>query len=120
MIVLDCCRTNVNNETFKDGTKAPQWTPGVPGDNLRSDQYKCQYLVSFACEPGTSARSQVGNAQLSPFTDARLPPLREGVPLQAALDRATTVVARATGNTQRPSYRCSLERDAVTGAPLVL
>ena len=42
------------------------------------------------------------------------------VPLEVALKRATTVVARQTQHTQRPSYRCTLGWDDGAGAPLVL
>lgn len=115
VLLLDCCRSNENNETYKGGG-GPRWRHDMFAQ-LRNPRFTAQYLVACACQSGTAARSQVGTAAMSPFTDALVPSLRDGLPLQAALDRATRIVLRQTRREQRPVYRASLERDDGIGAP---
>ena len=119
VIILDCCRFNDNVGTYKS-RNGQRWTHATKGGGpLRNGQYLSQYLVAYACESGTAAHADAEGAGLSPFTAALVPRLREGVSLDVALQRATTVVFRQTQHTQRPCYRSSLGLDEDT-APLVL
>ena len=69
VMLLDCCRENDLNETFKGGNGIDS-AKGF-GSNLRAKGKDSEFLIGLACDPGTVALANE-NAPNSHYTEALL------------------------------------------------
>ena len=111
ILLLDCCRQDELNGTFKaskglgdDGAKGP-------GKNFRNPGKSAEFFVGLACDPGTLAKPNQ-HARTSYCTAALLKELPvAGRTLEDSMREVASHVMRETRKQQRPwTHSCVLQR----------
>ena len=112
LMLLDCCREDDRNGTFKSKGSNGQGTKGF-GEHVRSTGRNAEFLVGSACDPGTSAYSD-NAARNSRYTEALLRHLPvAGRRLEESMKEVTKDVFKHTGQKQRPWYNNCMMQDVV-------
>jgi hypothetical protein len=118
VILLDCCRENSINETFKntkglgdEGTKG--FGKSLEENGLRSTSSNAEFLIGLACDPGTAALANDG-ARNSRYTEALLRHLPEaGRQLEESMKAVSIDVFEKTLRKQRPWKNDCLHQSVV-------
>ncbi len=112
-ILLDCCRANELNGTFKKSKGSDGHGANIVGKNLRSKSRNAEFLVGSACDPGTFALPN-GHHRNSRYTEALLRHLPvAGRKLEESMKEVTKDVYKDTDKKQRPWYDNCLMQDVV-------
>ena len=117
VILLDCCRENSINETFKNtkglGDEGTKGFGKSLEDGLRSTRSNAEFLIGLACDPGTVALANDG-ARNSRYTEALLRHLPEpGRQLEESLKEVSIDVFEKTLRKQRPWKNDCLHQSVV-------
>ena len=112
LILLDCCRENELNGTFKKSKGSDGHAKGF-GKSLRSTSRNAEFLVGSACDPGTLALPNDA-ARNSRYTEALLRHLPvAGRTLEESMKEVTKDVFKDTAKKQRPWYSNCVMQDVV-------
>jgi hypothetical protein len=112
VFLLDCCREDDLNVTFKSKGYANTGTKGM-GKNFRSSSKNAEFLVGLACDPGTLALPNEASRN-SRYTAALLKHLPvKGRDLLMSMREVTADVFRDTQKKQRPWFESCLMRGVV-------
>eukprot|EP00696_Hemimastix_kukwesjijk_P009196 gnl/Hemi2/21659_TR7218_c0_g1_i1.p1 gnl/Hemi2/21659_TR7218_c0_g1~~gnl/Hemi2/21659_TR7218_c0_g1_i1.p1 ORF type:complete len:504 (+),score=108.77 gnl/Hemi2/21659_TR7218_c0_g1_i1:84-1595(+) len=106
IIILDCCRENPLDKTFKSFTPGKKKTvsQGLAHPEARREGASAEFLFAYACDPGTVARAdEDSESPNSPFTASLLKKMtRPHRTVHDLLHRVTRDVHRNTGGQQVP------------------
>jgi len=112
VLLLDCCRENEKNNTFKMAKGTGGGSKGM-GSNFRSTARNAEYLIGLACDPGTVALANDKSTN-SRYTAALLEHLPvPGRPLEDSMKEVTRHVLKNTQKQQRPWSHSCLIQDVV-------
>jgi len=113
LLLLDCCRENELNSTFKNSKGSAAYDAKGFGKSLRSTSRNAEFVVGSACDPGTLALPNAG-ARNSRYTEALLRHLPvAGRKLEESMKEAIKDVFEATHKKQRPWVNNCLMQDVV-------
>lgn len=110
-LLLDCCRYDQDNDTFKCVNGRADGTANGFVKNFRSTRNKTEFLVGLACDPGTFAQAGDGDRN-SPYTAGLLKQLEvAGRTLEESMREVTKHVYKNTGKKQLPwCHSCVMQR----------
>jgi GTPase SAR1 family protein len=117
LLLLDCCRENEFNGTFKNSKGSADYDAKGVGNSvaksLRSTSRNAEFVVGSACDSGTLALSNAG-VRNSRYTEALLRHLPvAGRKLEESMKEAIKDVFEATHKKQRPWVNSCLMQDVV-------
>ena len=113
VLLLDCCRENELNTTFKKSKGLVDTGAKGFGKNIRSTHRNAEFLVGLACDPGTVALPNK-DARNSRYTAALLRHLpAAGRHLLLSMQKVNKDVFEGTQKKQRPWVNHCLMQDVV-------